>query len=412
VDEGTVRPDRDDRSAVDRDEDFVAWAMGGREAARKLVIMPIAAGLMAALLATELDFGSRIPVFMDAIGWDLLSGYRCYILPQQLVFFCLIAAPVASVLVLLTRPRLRVVTDDEVPPPITPPDRTIAIIGVVAFAVLFAVFHLFGTGWVMACRLESAIGVISRYLLGAVVVAFAPAVSIAALTVAYRFSDRIKLGWAPDEARAAMRPVGMMIVIIALITLDYAIVTRHGIVNRPLITTLIWMAAGFLLTQGSFAVARIVGWLCAFLLVITVGDVLSAPWQTPLGLLLAKFRAAPIDSVLTVLMVFVWFGFALWIYQAVRMKPILDARAASGRTKSPPWTGFAIGFLLFAWGFGSYLLMDAKFGDQARELARKFYGEQYAYQVKSYAGNTEHVFVQLEGYNDHELIDAQVDWRP
>ena len=412
MDEGTVRPDLGDRSAGERDEDFVAWAMGSREAARKLVIMPIAAGLIAALLATELDFGSRIPVFMDAIGWDLLRGYHCYILPQQLVFFCLIAAPIASVLVLLTRPRLRADSDDEVPPPITQADRTIAIIGAVAFVALYAVFHLFGTGWEMACRLESVIGVVSRYLLGALVVAFAPAISIGALTLAYRFHHRIKFGWAPDEARAAMRPVGMMIAIIALVTLDYAIVTRHGIVNRPLMSTLIWMAAGYLLTQGSFAIARIVGWISAFLIVITVGDVLSAPWQTPLSLLLAKFRAAPVNSVLTVIMVFVWFGFALWIYQAVRAKPILDARAASGRTKSPPWTGFAIGFLLFAYEFGGYLVLDAKFGDQARELARKFYGEQYAYQVKSYAGNAEHVFVQLEGYNDHALIDAQVDWRP
>jgi hypothetical protein len=38
---------------------------------------------------------------------------------------------------------------------------------------------------------------------------------------------------------------------------------------------------------------------------------------------------------------------------------------------------------MFTWGFGSDLLMNAKFGDQARELERKFYGEQYAYQVKS-----------------------------
>ena len=139
--------------------------------------------------------------------------------------------------------------------------------------------------------------------------------------------------------------------IIALVTLDYAMVVQwHGIAHRPLIWTLIWLSGAFLLSQGSLAVARIAGWLSAVLIVVTVGDVLTAPLQTPLGLLLAKFGAAPVDSVLTVILVFVWFGFALWIYQAVRAKPILEARAASGQTRSPPWTGFLVGFLLFVAG--------------------------------------------------------------
>jgi hypothetical protein len=59
-------------------------------------------------------------------------------------------------------------------------------------------------------------------------------------------------------------------------------------------------------------------------------------------------------------------------------------------------------------------MMEAKFGDEARKLARKAYGENYAYQLSSYGytGYTDHVFVELEGYNDHELIKAQVDWKP
>jgi hypothetical protein len=416
VDAETVRPDRPlgERDG-DSHGDFVAWAMGSREAARQLVIVPIAAGVLAALVATALAFGAGIPVFMDPIGWDLLRGYRCFVLPKQLVFFCMIAAPIASALILLTRPRLRQPKDaDPPPPPIASVDQTVKVIGIVAFAVMVLVFHLFGTGWVLACRLESVIGIVSRYLLGAVVVVFAPTVSIAAMALAYQFRDRIKFGWAPDEARAAMRPIGLMIAIIALVTLDYAIVVHsHGVAHSPLVTTLIWLSGAFLLTQGSFAVARIAGWLSAVLIVTTVGDVLSAPLQTPLGLLLAKFRAAPLGNALTVILVFVWFGFALWIYQAVRAKPILDARAASGRTRSPPWTGFLFGALFFGFELGSYLMMDAKYGEAARNLARQTYGEQYAYQIKSYgyAGYTDHVFVDLEGYNDHELIKVQVNWK-
>jgi hypothetical protein len=406
-----------DRPAAVASGDFVAWAMGSREAARKLVILPIAAGVLAALVATELDFGAGIPVFMDSFGWDLLRGYRCFVLPKQLVFFCMIAAPIASALILLTRPRLRGLAEENAPPPpgVSPADHLVKLIGIGAFAVMIAVFHLFGTGWVLACRLESVIGVVSRYLLGAVVVAFAPTVSIAALTFAYRFRERIRFGWAPDEARAAMRPIGLMVAIIALITLDYAmVVTWHGIAHRPLVMTLVWLSGAFLLTHGSFAVARLAGWLSAALIGVTVGDVLTAPLQMPLGLLLAKFRAAPFDSTLTVILVFVWFGFALWIYQAVRAKPILEARAARGLTRSPPWTGFACGVLLFAFELGSYLMMDAKYGDEARRLARQTYGEQYAYQIKNYGfvGYADNVFVNLEGYNDHELIKVQVNWTP
>jgi len=111
--------------------------------------------------------------------------------------------------------------------------------------------------------------------------------------------------------------------------------------------------------------------------------------------------------------VLVWFGFALWIYQAVRAKPILDARAAAGRTRSPPWTGFACGALIFAYSLGSYLMLEARYGKEARILAQQAYGKNYAYQIRGYSyGRTpNHVFVTLDGYNDHELIKAQVDWK-
>jgi hypothetical protein len=413
VDDNTAQPDQDDRQRGD-DGDFIAWAMGSRADGQKLVIMPLAAGVMAALVATALDIGAGIPVFMDVFPWDLLRGYRCFVLPKQLVFFCMVAAPIASALILLAQPRMRAPLDgNPAPPAITPRQHTITIIGLVAFVAWLSAFHLFGGGWWLACHLESAVGVIARYLLGAFVIACAPAVSIASLVFAYSFRQGLKFRWAPDAARAALRPVGMMIAIIALITLDYAIVARHGIAYKPIVVAMTLMAGGFLVTQGSLLVARFAAWVSALVIAVAVGDVLTAPVRTPLGLLLAKFRAAPIDSVLTLIMVLVWFGFALWVCSALRAKPILDAQKAAGRTRLPVWTGFVCGAALFAFGLGNYLMMEARFGEQARALARQSYGEQYAYQVSGYgyAGYTDHVFVQLEGYNDHELIQAQVEWK-
>ncbi|GAB2176039.1 hypothetical protein [Dongia sp. agr-C8] len=389
--------------------------MGSREAARKLVILPIAVGVLVALVATALDFGAGIPVFMDSFGWDLLRGYRCFILPKQLVNFCMVAAPIASALIFLTRPRLREPARENSPPPpaISSVDQVATIVGVIAFAAMIAVYHLFGAGWIMACKLESAIGVVSRYLLGAVVVVFAPAVSIAALSFAYSLRQGLRFNWVGNEARAALRQVGLMVALIAMLNLDYAILTRHGGL-RTISGTLALLACGFLLTQGSLTVARIIGLLSAIVIALSVSEVLTAPIQTPLGLLLAKFRAAPVAITLAVIMIFTWFGVALWVYQALQAKPIREAAKAAGRTRfPPPWTGFIFGLLIFALGLGNYLMMEARYGDEARKRARLAYGEKYAFQITGYgyAGYTDHVFVQLEGYNDTELIKVQVDWK-
>jgi hypothetical protein len=58
VDEGTIRSDP---SGGAQREDFVAWAMGRRAAARALVFVPIAAGILAALMATELGLSAGLP---------------------------------------------------------------------------------------------------------------------------------------------------------------------------------------------------------------------------------------------------------------------------------------------------------------------------------------------------------------
>jgi hypothetical protein len=414
MDEGAAQPDRDDGGPGEEGRDFIAWAMEGSEPARKLVLAPIIAGVLAALVAYALFFPAGLPVFMDSVPWDLLRGYRCFVLPKHLVFFCVIAAPIASALILLTQPRLRLPANAPgATPPITEHHRIITFVGIGAFVLLVSGFHLFSTGWLLTCRLESTLGVTARYLVSAVIIAVAPAVSIAAVTLAYSFRGRFKFGWAPDEARAAMRPIGMAIAIIALLTIDYAIITHSGHQMHPIAMSLVYMAAGFLVAKGSLTVARLIGWLSAAAIVIAVGDVLSAPLRTPAGLLLAKFRIAPIDSVLTVVMVLVWFGFALWIYQAVRAKPILDARQAAGRTRSPPWTGFACGLLIVAYTVGSTVLMEARFGREARILARQAYGDKYAYQISGvgYGESPNHIFVTLEGYDGKKVFKAQVDWK-
>src|SRR4051794_35559660 len=107
MDEGAAQPDRDDGGPGEEGRDFIAWAMEGSEPARKLVLAPIIAGVLAALVAYALFFPAGLPVFMDSVPWDLLRGYRCFVLPKHLVFFCVIAAPIASALILLTQPRLR-----------------------------------------------------------------------------------------------------------------------------------------------------------------------------------------------------------------------------------------------------------------------------------------------------------------
>jgi len=404
------RPDISDRMPI---ADFLVWAMESRRQAAALVIGPIAAGILLAAATVELGFGARLPEFMDLIPWDLLSGFHCYVLPQNVAFFCLVAAPIASALLLLTRPRLRAPSaEDDAAPPVDDRTMFIGVAGAVAALVILSGFYLFSGGWYLACQLEHAIGFVQRYVICGVIVLVSPAVSVAELALAYAFRFRLVPKPVPAEALAAMKPIGQMIAILALITLCYFIVSPAGRSSHPIARTLLFLAAGFMVAQGHLALTRLMGWISAAFLVIAAGNILTASLRAPFGLVVAKFNTDTLGTILAPVMVLTWFGFSLWILQATRRKPILAARAAAGRSNGMPWTGFAIGLLSVAISVGTFLQMEMSVGEKARRVAREKFGAQYAYQLTNAWNDRGRIYATLDGYTAHEIKKVQVDFDP
>jgi hypothetical protein len=395
--------------------DFLAWSMGNGTLTQNVVVLPVIAGSVLAIIATLFKFGDQIPMLMGGIPWDLLKGYTCSVLPRNAIHCCFLLAPLASLLLLLTRPRLRAPAGSAVVgPAIALPYWVIAFVGMLLAFIVLVAFDIFGGGWAFACRIQERYGIGGRFVLTALLVLTSPAVSIAALVIGYHFRRWLVVSGATMVAEAAMRKIGRAMVLVGLIVIAYAASNLRG-GSDPTAFDGVWLiATGFLVSKGSLGTARLTGWLNAGTLAIAAGAVLSAPLYLPFALLEAKLHTEPVVTLFRGVAFFANFTFALWVFQAVRSPSILAARKAAGRSTAMPWTGFGVGIILSAYGIvGVFETQYSDFAQEARRQASAKYGTQYEYMFQRLEGTSGgHVYVSLIGYKPDAIIKADVDFEP
>jgi hypothetical protein len=414
-DDGASQGKPDSWYAVDRaidpaPADFLTWAMGSSTAAVRLVILPVLAGVVLGIFATFLHFGMRYPTAMWTIPWDLTANYECFVLPRNIARCCLLLAPLASALILVTQARFRSPASAGEPPGITAPFWLITAVGLLLVLIIPPAFDITGGGWFFACRIQDLYGIGGRIALTAMIVVVSPAASIAALTLAYRFRRFLAVG-GTDAAEKALKPIGLVLIITGLLCIDYAIWNIDDDPGQAALTGIMSIATGFLVMKGSLGAARLTGWFNAATIATSVVQVVTAPLRAPLGLLQAKLHVEPLATVFTIALIFGSFGLALWLYQAVRAPAVMAARKASGRSIAPPWTGFAFGLVVaLNQIIGIVMMQKNEYADEALKRAREKYGSHYGFTVTGYGISGGRVFVSLIGYDAQHVIDADVDW--
>jgi hypothetical protein len=385
--------------------------MGSPTAAVRLVILPVLAGVVLGIFATFLHFGMRYPTAMWMIPWDLTANYECFVLPRNIARCCLLLAPLASAIILVTQARFRSPEGAGAPPAITAPFWLITAVGVLLVLIIPPAFDITGGGWYFACRIQDLYGIGGRIALTAMIVVVSPAASIAALTLAYRFRRFVAVGGTDAAAEKALKPVGLVLIIAGLLCIDYAIWNIDHDPGQAALTGIMSIATGFLVMKGSLGAARLTGWFNAATIATAVVQVVTGPLRAPLGLLQAKLHVEPFTTVFTIALIFASFGLALWLYQAVRTPAVMAARKAAGRSIAPPWTGFAFGAVVALNEIiGIVMMQRNEYADEALKRAREKYGSRYGFTVTGYGTSGGRVFVSLIGYDTQQVIDADVDW--
>lgn len=405
--------------------------MGGRNRALAIALAPSLGGAIVGCIAFALHFGEKQMLAIRHIPWDMIANYECFLIGWNLSLFVLWIGPAVAAVLLLIQPRLRdygnKASSNTTPPGIEAPFWVIAAIGTTLILGLAPQLFFFGSGSHRICY-EISFHPDGWIMLGLVMTATSPAATMAALTGAYvlwrrdyakRRRNPVPIGEAEatpvatdrkaSGPGAVMRPCGIVAILIGVALVGYGIwqVREGGGANAGY--GIGFIAVGCLLLTGSLRAARFAAWCAAAWLVAGVGAVLIAPMRTPWPLLVAEWHLYPWAVIINVTMSFAQVVLAVWFYQSLRAKPIMEARRALYRSVAPPWTGFAAGvvFVVIAAAFLHYM-QSSLYGRAAKSAAAAEHGNNYSYHVTNlvYADGT--IFAEMIGYNDAEIMTFEV----
>ena len=412
-------------------ENFLLWAMGTRNRALAIALGPSLAGALIAAVTFALHFGERQMLGMRLIPWDILSEHQCFLIGWNFALFCLWVGPAVAAVVLLLRPKLRPdAPSGDAPTVIAWPYWVLTAVGTILILGLAPEFFFFWPGSHRACY-ELSFHYFGWVMLGLGITVVSPAATMATLTGAFVLwrRDRDKrlrnpnAAAAPtslskgDDPRRIMRQCGWAALIIGIAQLGYGIWIARASQTEIVINAVVPLAVGAFLFTGRLGVARVGAWCAAAWLVATVGAILIAPMRAPWPMVKAEWHAIPWAVTWTVVWSVAQVLVALWFYQRLRARPILEMRRGLNRSVAPPWTGFAAGFALVVMAAGSlHYMQSSHYGRAAKSVARFQYGDRYDYLVTNleYASDRPEfggskIYAAITGYNDKEIIRFEVE---
>jgi hypothetical protein len=243
-----------------------------------------------------------------------------------------------------------------------------------------------------------------------------------------------------DDYRLVLARVAVVMMAVALLLIGYLVFQLAGIASHTGLFKIILVLGTFLviaiagltllpvlpLLRGSLRAARVIAWLAAASLIFGIGIWMAMPlllpqiFLPPPELLLTEFRLRPAEATIQQLSAWgpvvleLWVCF--WIYRQLRTPPVLAARAAIGRTTSPPNVAFVLGAVLVVlFAAVMRLTFTSDVIDKAVQLAQAQLGKSYKYHVSAIHSEsnwqTRRVSAVVTAYNSHEIRAVPVEWQ-
>lgn len=214
----------------------------------------------------------------------------------------------------------------------------------------------------------------------------------------------------PDY-RTILKRVGAAWVIFGLVDITimiYCIMLGQGYSSS---FNLFAVIIGIFLIRGSLRATTLVTQLCAFILTLLLGIILTFPFVQPIGLLLAQAKLKPAETAITLLMLIAVIALLAWTSKQMRSHTVLEARKASGRTTTMPKLVIYFGIALAVFmAITLNTILNGPIGEKAEKLARKKLGPDFKYATQSIRVSGKHHSGTVAAYNDKELKYIPVHW--
>ena len=202
-----------------------------------------------------------------------------------------------------------------------------------------------------------------------------------------------------DTARAIMRRVGIVLIIVGLADIVDMIVSilHHESYSSSL--NIFAVILGVLLLRGSLRPVRAVRWFAGFAGGGLLGALIYEMVTTPASLILTEIRLHDFQSVVDRIMSLVFTILALWVYRSLSDPSVyaLFDQFGARRWWDRPLLSFSVGMGLGVIVFG-LLVFDRPNIDIAMTAAKHRYGPRYEYAMTGYNRQGEALWVGIAAY--------------
>jgi hypothetical protein len=213
-----------------------------------------------------------------------------------------------------------------------------------------------------------------------------------------------------------LRKVGAVLLAIGLIDIAIMVYCIANKVSYSSSFNIFAVIAGIFLFRGSLRAASVVRWFAVFMLAVFSVFLLAWPLLQPMSLTLTQVRLNPGFAAAAALFMLSTLLLLYWVQQQLGQRPILEARAATGKKvrdmRIPVAVGIAFVILL---NVALGLMLRGESGEKAVSIAKEKLGPTYQYHLSSLTiKNTQQGNFYsgvVTAWSDQKIESVSVEWK-
>lgn len=216
-----------------------------------------------------------------------------------------------------------------------------------------------------------------------------------------------------NDSNRILQQVGILWVILGLIDIIYFVyrVTAGMNPSSHASANIVVIVIGVFLWRGNLKLAKWIGILLPFLLIVFYGFFFAGLVVKPLELWAVELRQYSTQTIAYWLYSISQLAISVWTCKQLRSQSLLEAYAANGMdTKFPKVALAFVSGLVLVFAFWIHSLMTGEDAAEAKRLAQAHLGTNYAYHVTGIRWSGNQVSASVAAYSDNELRFTTVSW--